>query len=194
MPVGVYKHHPQQGFQKGYTPWCKGTRGLVKPNSGSFRKGHKRGMTGKHHTDEWRRKQALAANKDLKTLELCLFCGKEFLSWKHSKRQYCSVKCKTLHSRETQKGSKSHLWKGGKTELSKLVRTRVKYKEWRRVVFQRDKYVCQKCNIVSGNGKAIYLHAHHKKSFSKFPKLRYRVSNGITLCKDCHLSSHLHKF
>ena len=28
MPVGKYKHHPQQGFQKGYTPWNKGKKNI----------------------------------------------------------------------------------------------------------------------------------------------------------------------
>jgi len=30
--------------------WAKGTKGVIKPNSGSFKSGHKLGMTGKKHT------------------------------------------------------------------------------------------------------------------------------------------------
>ena len=32
--------------------WARGTKGVIKANSGSFKKGHKRGMTGKRHTPE----------------------------------------------------------------------------------------------------------------------------------------------
>lgn len=45
MPTGIYKHPPQCGFQKGFTPWTKGTKGIVKPNSGSFKKGQHPSVT-----------------------------------------------------------------------------------------------------------------------------------------------------
>jgi len=32
---------PRTEFKKGHISWCKGTKGLVKPNKGSFKKGHK---------------------------------------------------------------------------------------------------------------------------------------------------------
>ena len=46
--------------------------------------------------------------------------------------------------------------------------------------------VCQVCGARNRNGKNVYLSAHHIKSWSKYPKLRYLMSNGVTLCKDCH--------
>jgi len=52
---------------------------------------------------------------------------------------------------------------------------------WRNSVFERDNYTCQKCGV-----KNCYLEAHHKKSWAKYPKLRYILTNGITLCKKCH--------
>ena len=129
-----------------------------------------------------------------KVLKNCLFCGKEFWSYQHENKEYCSRKCYGLHKRELQKGENSHFWRGGKTKLNKLLRTRAKYTEWRKAVFERDNYTCQDCGIKNGEGVKVYLQAHHIKPVSKFPDLVYDVSNGITLCKNCHLLRHHHKF
>ena len=59
-----------------------------------------------------------------------------------------------------------------------------RYTEWRKKVFIRDNYICQKC------GDKRYIEAHHIKLWSKYPKLRYKVNNGITLCKCCHKKEH----
>ncbi len=65
------------------------------------------------------------------------------------------------------------------------IRKSERYKEWRRKVFQRDGYTCRKCGQTGG-----YLNAHHIKSFARYKKLRFRVDNGITLCKECHNKFH----
>lgn len=54
------------------------------------------------------------------------------------------------------------------------------YKKWRSAVFRRDRYRCLKCKSKEK------LHAHHIRTWSKAPELRYVVGNGITLCKRCH--------
>lgn len=59
------------------------------------------------------------------------------------------------------------------------------YTDWRTSVFKRDDYTCQDCNQHGGN-----LNAHHIKLFSKFKSLRYKVSNGTTLCETCHRKRH----
>ncbi len=60
------------------------------------------------------------------------------------------------------------------------------YIKWRKAVFERDNYKCVKCKK-KGN-----LQAHHKKSYSKYPELRFVVDNGMTLCLDCHSVKHPH--
>jgi hypothetical protein len=84
-------------------------------------------------------------------------------------------------------GENCHFWKGGITPIHKLIRCGLFYKLWREVVFKRDNYTCQECGLHSGNGKAVYLEAHHIKSFAEYPELRFDINNGITLCKGCHI-------
>lgn len=67
-------------------------------------------------------------------------------------------------------------------------RKTLEYKNWRKAVFERDSYKCAICGKVGGE-----LNAHHIKSFSKYPKLRFDIDNGITLCKPCHVQVHKEK-
>lgn len=60
------------------------------------------------------------------------------------------------------------------------------YVEWRKAVFERDNYTCQRCKVRGGK-----LNAHHILSFKKYPKYRTYLKNGITLCVECH--KHVHR-
>jgi 5-methylcytosine-specific restriction endonuclease McrA len=91
-----------------------------------------------------------------------------------------SIKTRIKISRANS-GKNSYLWQGGKTSKNKKLRNSLKMKIWREEIFKRDDYTCQKCYK-----RGIELEAHHIKAFSKFPKLRFVISNGITLCKKCH--------
>lgn len=77
-------------------------------------------------------------------------------------------------------GASNNLWKGGIATLQNVTRNTPEYKEWRNSVYERDGYSCQHC----GTNKD--LHAHHVKTFSESPELRFVVSNGITVCRTCH--------
>ena len=61
------------------------------------------------------------------------------------------------------------------------------YSKFRKDVLTRDGYKCQICGCLSD------LEVHHKKKYSEYPKLRTSVSNGITVCKDCHKAIHRKK-
>jgi hypothetical protein len=94
------------------------------------------------------------------------------------KRQnYCSKDC----SLSVHLGNKSHLWKGGLTEKSKIERTCAKYRHWRLEVFKRDNFTCVECGK-----RDRTIEADHIKPQSEYPELRYELSNGRTLCHDCH--------
>jgi len=81
----------------------------------------------------------------------------------------------------TKRGSESHLWKGGITSINTAIRNSIAYEEWRKAVFERDSYTCQICFEVGGK-----LNADHIKRFSDYPELRLELSNGRTLCEECH--------
>jgi len=78
------------------------------------------------------------------------------------------------------RGVNHPLWKGNSEERKHLM-AQIEYKIWRSNVFSRDNWTCQTCGR-----RGIYLEAHHIKSWQKYPELRFEVSNGVTLCKECH--------
>lgn len=117
---------------------------------------------------------------------LCINCGKEIYknptSLKKYKNPFCSKEC----CWKFKVGENAPGWRGGVTSERKKQRDSKQYKEWRTQVFERDDYTCQNCKARNGNGKAVYLHAHHIKSFHNFPELRFELDNGVTLCIECH--------
>lgn len=73
-------------------------------------------------------------------------------------------------------------WQGGvENNQRKIEMSRDEYKAWRKSIFARDNYTCQICLIRGGN-----LEADHIKEWCNYPELRYELSNGRTLCKNCH--------
>jgi len=109
---------------------------------------------------------------------------------------------------EAQTGRKGSNWKGGITPLYKDIRTLFEAQEWRKKVFERDNYTCQKCYK-----QGIRINAHHKEKpfnqllqqflqeYSQFSPIEdkeilirlameykpfWDINNGQTLCEDCH--------
>ena len=58
------------------------------------------------------------------------------------------------------------------------------YIEWRKKVYEKDKYTCQKCN------KRRYLNAHHIENYATNKTKRTDADNGTTLCHSCHTAFH----
>lgn len=79
------------------------------------------------------------------------------------------------------RGANHPNWKGGISPINKIIRRSKEFIDWRRQVFERDRYTCQHCGIRGG-----ILHPDHIKPFSLFPELRFELSNGRTLCVSCH--------
>ena len=72
-------------------------------------------------------------------------------------------------------------WDGFKDPRTGRDYTSKDYAEWRDRIYRMDKYICQMCFKRGGK-----LAAHHIRSWSKYPELRYNEDNGITLCDKCH--------
>ena len=81
----------------------------------------------------------------------------------------------------SQRGDKHHNWKGGVTYPIAALRKTKAYRHWRQAVLDRDNHQCTECAT-----KDTRLDAHHIKSFTHFPELRFVVNNGKTVCVRCH--------
>lgn len=79
------------------------------------------------------------------------------------------------------KGENNPNWKGGITDVNKLLRKSEEAKIWRESIFSRDDWTCQNCGQQGGD-----LEIHHIYSWKNYPKLRFDINNGITFCKKCH--------
>jgi len=151
------------------------------PNSraGSFKKGHKINV-GKILSIETRKKisDALKGRKKPDYFRIKMKSKKNGLGSKRSIefRKMMSIK---------QRGPRGSNWKCGITSSRDKIRRGIKYQIWRKSVFERDKYACQDCCQSGGT-----LNAHHIKPFALFPNLRYKISNGRTLCEKCHKKIH----
>lgn len=111
---------------------------------------------------------------------ICNFCKNEFKSYKSDKRKYCSKSCAT-NAMIGVTGERCNHWKGGTTKD----RQTLKYYLWRKSVWEKDNFTCQKTGII---GKK--LHAHHIQNFAQYPELRFAIDNGITLSEKAHREFH----
>lgn len=123
-----------------------------------------------------------------KLKKFCKICGCEF-SLRPSELKKFST-CKSEKCRLLNKAKENNPnWRGGVYSERRGKRfidmTTKRYKSWRLFVFERDKFTCQVCGRVGGD-----LCADHIKPYAYFPELRYEISNGRTLCVDCHKTTY----
>lgn len=65
-------------------------------------------------------------------------------------------------------------------------RQTLEYRHWRKAVYERDNYTCQRCG---DNGTEI--NAHHISNYLTNKEGRTDVNNGVTLCRPCHSKFHI---
>jgi 5-methylcytosine-specific restriction endonuclease McrA len=108
----------------------------------------------------------------------CAICGKVVYRKKSRLKRQNMVFCSNNCSHEYQSIVM--------TKVSEKIgwRRRKLYRQWRKSVFSRDNSRCKLC----GSEKKIC--AHHILEVQDYPKEKYNIENGITLCQKCHIFIH----
>lgn len=83
----------------------------------------------------------------------------------------------------SQLGEKNHMWKGGITP--KTQKRNFRYWDFKSQVISRDNSTCTICYEF-----CMYPIVHHVEHSAENANLRYDVTNGKTLCYDCHMIIH----
>lgn len=132
-------------------------------------------------------------------LPKCKDCGKTLGNWTATRCGEC------YHKYAVQE--KSYLWKGGITIAHKLLRSTRQNAKWSAAVRERDGFKCRVCGEIKKRPEA-----HHIIPFSFYMKIlrkrnkdadnkmiiamakQYKpiwdISNGVTLCRKCHMMVH----
>ncbi len=180
-------------FIKGSIPWTQGIKIEDYPKfknhldkihaerrgKPSWNKGLKTsGMKGKKHTEETKKKMSawqiggrLSEEHKRKLKE-----RKKYISLETRKKISSARKGKYI-------GENSPFWIKDRNKLAKRQkRNDMAYKEWHKQVLLRDNF---KCKIKNKDCEGR-LEVHHILAWSSYPKLRYQINNGITLCHAHH--------
>lgn len=140
----------------------------------------------------------------------CKGCGREFRYSPSDKQMFCSYACANNHEETSKRKSEGRRATLATPEGRKMFDEAMKrrsqlpyyqkratgrardiemgrgeYRKWRIGVLRRDNWTCQECGRRGG-----LLQAHHIKSWVDYPELRYEVSNGKSLCPQCHTDEH----
>lgn len=181
----IYIKCPQGIHEDGYKQICSATQTNYRCAKCSVIEQH---LKQQHNLTGIRFGKLIAVERDI---ERSLKCSNSY--W------FCDCDCGTKHKsvlaealkkgttlscgckKRENSGENHHNWKGGITPIKMKVRNSTSYGEWRTAVFERDDYTCQCCGA-----RGIKLNSHHIYSFANNESLRLDVTNGITLCEQCH--------
>ena len=83
---------------------------------------------------------------------------------------------------DSHRGEKSVRWNPDRESLKRNKRNDPEYIQWVKKVKKRDKNSC----MLKNQECSGYNIVHHILCWSKYPELRYKTNNGITLCQFHH--------
>ena len=177
MPSGVYiRTDYHREIHKKTNPFT-GTKGVLKPNSGSFKKGHKLGMIGKKHSEETKIKMSISNTNGEYGFK------KGHRSWSKGKHLPEETRIKISEARKDKNTLENHPnWQGGKSFEPYPLSWNKTFKEQIRF---RDGYKCQICGVPEIECSRN-LHVHHRD----FNKKNIELKNLISLCQPCHMKLH----
>lgn len=140
----------------------------------------------KENTEYSMKEGQLYKGNDVNYVFICDSHGEFVKTWSSmlQKTQCCAC------FRESVSGENSNFWNPFLTNKERIAskeryRDFPEYNIWRKQVFERDGYICQACG-----GKGDGLQAHHLDGYHWCVERRFDLSNGITLCRDCHSCFH----
>lgn len=157
----------------GKAPWNKGLKGH--PSCKGFTK---------NHSDETKAK--ISENRKGKCLGNTHGFKKGQPTWNKGKPHKVHDEQWRKQVSEANSGKNHWNWKGGISGPNALMRNSTKHKNWSKAVYRKDNWTCQKC---SANNHHILI-AHHIVPWKDNAFLRFKVSNGVTLCRSCHIKLH----
>lgn len=158
----------KDGAKKGWNGCCRKCSYKERNNNMTWRTNISKTMTGMNMGE---------SHPNWVPPRLCSDCNSPLPKKSH----FDSIRCKKCFDIFYRKENHWN-WQNGLSKENHLIRHSAKYKSWAIAVKERDNYTCQKCNK-RGGGE---LHSDHIKPFSLYPDLRFELSNGRTLCKECH--------
>lgn len=161
---------PMAGFKKGNKPIAGFKKGLIPWNKGLEKE--KNPLYGVSRSKETKKKISIKNKGKIISKETKSKMSKAKKGKKFTKE----------HRKNLSKAQIKRYDKVGRKKYKRYIHVRdKKYLQWRLNVFKRDNWTCQKCGK-----RGCYLEAHHIKSWKDYPKLRYKLNNGQTLCLSCH--------
>ena len=170
----------------GQVPWNKGLKGKDNPLYGIPRPPHIQAVLAARRG----RKASPATRLRLRVSHL----GKRVSDATRAKMAETARR-----NRAQRSGPNSHLWRGGLTALTKLIRSSAQYAQWRTAIFRRDNFTCIFCGEHGGELNAD----HFPITFSEIIRGHnittiadalacvelWDTNNGRTLCRECHLKT-----
>lgn len=158
-------------------------RGIHYSSKTEFKKGQVSAFKGYHHTKElklrmgeqrkmeWRMGLRKAKPMSNSTKIKLSILKKGVLNYKLRGRKLSDeVKTRISNARKGKpnlktRGKNHWNWKGGITPLKRLIRTCLKYYQWKDGVFKRDNYTCMECNK-----REVTIFPHHIKPCEYYGK------------------------
>ena len=121
----------------------------------------------------------------------CDICGKDSsgckAEYQRYQHHYCSIECKDKGQTVFYSGTKAKLYNEDISEVTReSERMSNENVQWRKQVFDRDKYTCKCCGLTNSGD----LNAHHLNGYHWDIENRYNIDNGVTLCEVCHKDFH----